>query len=945
MDDEIRSKLVDQVRNKFVIKGREIEDFEINQHVEGLVTAKASPVNELNEAVYICWDFPIRGYLEETARENVGKLASEAIKYGVEDLIFEHLATSELEDKQHYRVFKLIEPINAKYAYDFGLRLAASANLTDWNCDIYPIADKSGGQNEPHADTKPLILPLMGEKKRVKGQGYVEQGSLIKVGYGLSRAEVERYHYEEDEKKKEKILSELEEKFVFDFMSDEEALEFLTSVNPEKIYDFDTHEGVYSKLPTRTDSMKKHHVQKTEDPIEDSIVNGVTLFDVDDTIKEAKKLNEKFAKCPRCAPLDAPALSFDKYGREWECRRCSKTYKKRGKGNVIDFVSWRDKITRKKARSQLAVLVKEEDRASYAGAPELTIKYDEEGKPRPAKVVAAEHIIQTMEIVSLRQTGRSYVWDGKHYKHDSDHTSIGEYAASLLRDYYSRAIEADVIRYIIRLTGVEISDFQAEPTLLNLENGILHIETGDLLPHSKDYLFWELIPIDYDANAVAPKWSAFLKSVCISDEDIDTLQEFAGYCLWKGGNPFQKALMLTGNGRNGKSQFLTALQHVLGEENICTVDPDQLEDQVGPKELSDKLANIVPDVNPTPLKKTNIFKKSTSDEYLSVRPLYGKEFVKFKSYAKHMFGCNQAPEPRYDDSDAFYRRWFIIKFPHNFDGEECKYCGNGIVHTQTPNIGMKLYDEEKQGIFNWMLDGLQRILVKDGFSHLLTIAETREKYEESMDSVSAFTKKHLVYVPDSRIPKSEIYGAFMSWAKAEGLPTVADNVFGRRLKRAIPESESGFTLGAVKDRKTAWKNVAWQTDYDDIVKESVQVGLGNPIINDSIPIRTLSQESTGSTKASTISEYDRDDRDVIGIKNKKVHEDNDRDDRDDRVILRSHNEENVENQTNNGGNLSYAIKNESIPINAITPDDIPDEIRKLHPLHPDYESDEEKDDN
>ena len=105
MDDEIRSKLVDQVRNKFVIKGREIEDFEINQHVEGLVTAKASPVNELNEAVYICWDFPIRGYLEETARENVGKLASEAIKYGVEDLIFEDQLMFLLFYKPHEYMF------------------------------------------------------------------------------------------------------------------------------------------------------------------------------------------------------------------------------------------------------------------------------------------------------------------------------------------------------------------------------------------------------------------------------------------------------------------------------------------------------------------------------------------------------------------------------------------------------------------------------------------------------------------------------------------------------------------------------------------------------------------------------------------------------------------------------------------------------------------------
>jgi hypothetical protein len=180
----------------------------------------------------------------------------------------------------------------------------------------------------------------------------------------------------------------------------------------------------------------------------------------------------------------------------------------------------------------------------------------------------------------------------------------------------------------------------------------------------------------------------------------------------------------------------------------------------------------------------------------------------------------------------------------------------------------------------------------------------------------------------------------MSWAKAEGLPTVADNVFGRRLKRAIPESESGFTLGPVKDRKTAWKNVAWQTDYE----ESVQTGLENPIIGNSIPIRTLSQKSTGGAKASTISKYDRDDRDVIGIENRGVQEDNDRDDRDDRVILRSHNEENDENRVDNGGNPLYTIENESIPINSITPKDIPDEIRKLHPLHPDYETTEENDD-
>jgi len=80
---------------------------------------------------------------------------------------------------------------------------------------------------------------------------------------------------------------------------------------------------------------------------------------------------------------------------------------------------------------------------------------------------------------------------------------------------------------------------------------------------------------------------------------------------------------------------------------------------------------------------------------------------------------------------------------------------------------------------------------------------------------------------------------------------------------------------------------------------------------------------------------------VIGIENRGVQEDNDR---DDRVILRSRYEENDENRADNGGNPLYTKENESIPINSITPKDIPDEIRKLHPLHPDYETTEENDD-
>ena len=55
-------------------------------------------------------------------------------------------------------------------------------------------------------------------------------------------------------------------------------------------------------------------------------------------------------------------------------------------------------------------------------------------------------------------------------------------------------------------------------------------------------------------------------------------------------------------------------------------------------------------------------------------------------------------------------------------------------------------------------------------------------------------------------------------------------------------------------------------------------------------------------------------------------------------------EGNDENRADNGGNSLYTKENEGIPIITITPKDIPEEIRKLHSLHPDYETTEEKDD-
>jgi putative DNA primase/helicase len=80
--------------------------------------------------------------------------------------------------------------------------------------------------------------------------------------------------------------------------------------------------------------------------------------------------------------------------------------------------------------------------------------------------------------------------------------------------------------------------------------------------------------------------------------------------------------------------------------------------------LYGKLANIYADLPAIALKETGIFKMLTGGDTISGEHKFKPRFY-FKNYAKLIFSCNQIPQTP-DDSDAFYRRWIIVNFPHQF---------------------------------------------------------------------------------------------------------------------------------------------------------------------------------------------------------------------------------------------------------------------------------------
>jgi putative DNA primase/helicase len=107
--------------------------------------------------------------------------------------------------------------------------------------------------------------------------------------------------------------------------------------------------------------------------------------------------------------------------------------------------------------------------------------------------------------------------------------------------------------------------FDADPMLLNCNNDTLDLRTGELRAHSRADLLTMLAPVDYDPDAEAPTWLAFLDRIFDGNAElIEFIQRAVGHSL-TGSTAEQVLFFLYGTGANGKSTFVEVLRAMLGD--------------------------------------------------------------------------------------------------------------------------------------------------------------------------------------------------------------------------------------------------------------------------------------------------------------------------------------------------------------------------------------------
>jgi putative DNA primase/helicase len=189
----------------------------------------------------------------------------------------------------------------------------------------------------------------------------------------------------------------------------------------------------------------------------------------------------------------------------------------------------------------------------------------------------------------------------------------------------------------------------------------------------------------------------------------------------------EKTLILFGTGANGKSVFFEVIYALLGKENISNYSLESLGDQYYRAMLANKLLNYSSEISNR--LQAEKFKQLTSGEPIEARLPYGQPMT-LTNYAKLAFNTNELPKD-VEHTEAFFRRFLIIPFDVTIPE-----------HKRNPNLANEIIEMELPGVFNWILEGLNRLLQQGKFSKCDAAQKAVEAYRTESDSVAMFIDEY-----------------------------------------------------------------------------------------------------------------------------------------------------------------------------------------------------------
>ena len=314
---------------------------------------------------------------------------------------------------------------------------------------------------------------------------------------------------------------------------------------------------------------------------------------------------------------------------------------------------------------------------------------------------------------------------------------------------------------------------KTDEVLINLRNGTFEISPAHrrCRPFNRqDFLTYQL-PFNYDPAAEAPMFRKYLERVLPDESCQKVLAEYIGYLFFNNRTlKLEKMLLLYGAGANGKSVFFEIITAMLGNENVSNFTLESLTEKNGyyRAKIGTVLVNYASEIS---TRMDNFFfKQMVSGEPIEARLPYGEPF-KLENYAKLIFNCNALPRD-VEQSNAYFRRFLIIPFNVTIPEAE-----------QDRQLSSKIVASELSGVFNWVLDGVERLLANRGFTDCKAASEEVAKYRLETDSVAQFIEDNeYIQSTENYILMPTLYREYRCFCEENGFHPLSKPNFRKRLE-------------------------------------------------------------------------------------------------------------------------------------------------------------------
>lgn len=417
----------------------------------------------------------------------------------------------------------------------------------------------------------------------------------------------------------------------------------------------------------------------------------------------------------------------------------------------------------------------------------LDLSSDDEGNARAAVALFGSEFAYSAALGWMH-------WTGTHWQADAAEAEVDKALLAMLKQRRVLAVNAgkeaivkatpgsrkrvnDAKGLFRSFVAVEADEFDMAPDLLNVENGVLDLRTGELMPHSPQYRFTYCLDVPYEPAADASVWLRFLaETVQPTPGILDYLQMVVGYMLT--GHTSEECLWYAhGPTRSGKGTFTETLLRLLGLPLSVEVDFAT---------FTARREGDTQNFDLAPLKPARLIVTSESNRYESlntgkVKQLTGGNYIRcafkhrdhftYRPQFKAWLVSNHPVSADVDD-DALWWRVKVIQFPNSHAGAEDK----------------RLKDKLRQpavlaGVLRWAVEGAAAWYASPhGLRHPGEIEANTEQHRGELDMLRAWLDERCEADFNTFTAHAVLYGDYVSWCRENGVEPKKAKGFSQGLK-------------------------------------------------------------------------------------------------------------------------------------------------------------------